>query len=85
MKGFIVLDLSFQPVSMGLDQDIVGGMIISEPVPVFKSRDDAEDAARSYGSSLVKRPFLRVVPVTLSFNLDLGNVSPVEYSEEEEG
>lgn len=53
IEGFAAFE-DGQPVEMELSDEIVGGIILTDPLPVFKDADDAESAVMSnqsrYGS-----------------------------------
>lgn len=54
MKGFIACDPGGNPISLELSDEIIGGLAIAEPFPVFLDANDAEEAVLSnqsrYGS-----------------------------------
>lgn len=79
MKGFVVC-VAGLPVAMELSDEIVGGLTVTDPVPVFEDADDAKAAALAnqcrYGSDATLQ--IRQVELTIgAIELE------VEYNEDE--
>lgn len=69
------------PVNMELGDDIMGGLIINCPFPIFSSADDAAKAWLNHAACFVDSAIATIVPVTVTMGEP---VKTVELKEDEE-
>jgi hypothetical protein len=87
IRGWVVAELDGTPMRMELSNDIVGGLIVTDPFPIFDDSSDARDAGSSNRCRFVGRehdPFL-VVPAVITFDLVAGKqITPDTDDESDE-
>lgn len=83
LKGFMVCEAG-KPVTLELNDEIVGGLTISEPIPVFNDADDAELAAMSNQSRYGSRAMFDICHVTISIG-DVHHTVTYDEDVEDEG
>jgi len=77
-KGFaVVVDGKF--ADMELSEDLVAGIVCKDPIPVFKDKDDADEAFRQYCGLYGTKYEGGVVPVVVKVT---GPVEEVAWDEE---